>query len=105
MTREGVSHCSAGGNASPEPGAATVRRGAPEDEQLLPSSLPAVTLLNVSVRGCRGSTRQRNGTVGLAARLSSRRTSPPKGLSDWQGEKVNRVESPSPLANWRGFGL
>lgn len=92
------------GTRARRPGAATGPRGAPEDEPRLPSSLPAVTLLNVSVRGCRGSTRQRNGTAGLAARLSSRRTSPPKGRSDWQGEKVNRVESPSPLANWRGFG-
>lgn len=87
------------------PGAAPGPRGAPEAGQRPPSSLPAVTLLNVSVRGGRGSTRRRNGTVGLAARLGSRRTSPPKGRSDWQGEKVNRVESPSPLANWRGFGL
>lgn len=75
------------------------------DAQPLVAGLRAVSLLNVSVRGWRGSTRRRNGTVGLAARRSSRRTSPPKGPSDWQGEKVNRVESPSPLANWRGPGL
>lgn len=79
--------------------------GTPEDECQLLASPRAVTLLNVSVRGCRGSTRHRNRTVGLAARLGSRRTSPPKGPPDWQGEKVNRVESPSPLANCRGFRL
>lgn len=100
-----MSHTSASWNRVWRPGPSTRPKGSPGDEWLLFSSLWAVTLLNVSVRGCRDSTRHRNGTVGLAARPSSRRTSPPKGRSDWQGEKVNRVESPSPLANWRGFGL
>lgn len=106
MLGEGVSPGSAGGTAGAEaPARLPDREALPRLGSGPLSSLPAVTLLNVSVRGGRGSTRRRNGTVGLAARPGSRRTSPPKGRSDWQGEKVNRVESPSPLANWRGFGL